>query len=111
MTELANKRCIPCEGGVPTLSTDEIRDKLAQLTDWRVNDTHTQIFKVFEFKNYGRTMAFANAVAYIAMREGHHPELNVSYNRCVVHYTTHAVDGLTENDFICAAKVDQLAQL
>lgn len=111
MNDLAKKHCIPCEGGVPALSNDEIREQLTQLPDWDVNDSHTQIYKTFTFKNYGRTMAFVNAVAYLSMREGHHPDLTVRYNQCVVHYTTHAVDGLTENDFICAAKIEQLQQL
>jgi 4a-hydroxytetrahydrobiopterin dehydratase len=66
------------------------------------------IRREFRFKNFYETMAFVNAVAWISHREDHHPELELGYNRCVVHYSTHAIGGLSENDFICAARVDAL---
>jgi len=69
----------------------------------------TQIRKTYRFKNYYETMAFVNAVVWVAHREDHHPDLEVGYNRCTVRYSTHAVGGLSENDFICAAKVEALA--
>ena len=73
---------------------------------WEVIDS--VLVKTFSFKNYYRTMAFVNAVAFIAHAEDHHPDLEVSYNKCVVRYSTHSVGGLSENDFICAAKIDAL---
>jgi len=71
----------------------------------------TQIRKTYRFKNYYETMAFVNAVVWVAHREDHHPDLEVGYNRCTVRYSTHAVGGLSENDFICAAKCDALSDL
>lgn len=104
--DLAAKRCKPCEGGTPPLRRDEVDRFLAPLAGWEEADG--AIGKRFEFKNYYQTMAFVNAVAWIAHTEGHHPDLEVSYRSCRVRYTTHAVAGLSENDFICAAKVEAL---
>jgi 4a-hydroxytetrahydrobiopterin dehydratase len=105
-TELAAKRCAPCEGGTPPLGKEEIGLYLAGLEGWKAGDG--EIVKRFEFRNYHETISFVNAVAWIAHRENHHPDLQVSYRRCRVRYSTHAVGGLSENDFICAAKVDSL---
>ncbi len=106
MSDLALKKCIPCEGGTRPLDDAAAKNYLAQLPGWeKVNQ---EIFKVFIFKNYYETMAFVNAVAFIANREDHHPDLEVSYKTCKVSYTTHAIKGLSENDFICAAKVNDL---
>jgi 4a-hydroxytetrahydrobiopterin dehydratase len=80
----------------------------AQVAGWSLNDAGTRISKTYQFKNYYQTMAFVNAVAWVAHHEDHHPDMEVSWNRCVVRYTTHAINGLSENDFICAAKVDRL---
>ncbi|CAH1083871.1 4a-hydroxytetrahydrobiopterin dehydratase [Candidatus Nitrotoga sp. 1052] len=104
--DLANKKCKPCEGGIQPLPQDKINILIKQLDGWAQRD-HT-IGKVFDFKNYYQTMAFVNAVAWLSHREDHHPDLNVSYNKCHVEYSTHAINGLSENDFICAAKVDAL---
>lgn len=105
-SDLRARHCIPCEGGTPPLGEEEVGKLLAGLDGWdRVNGA---ISKLFLFKNYGQTIAFVNAVAWIAQRENHHPELRVGYNTCRVGYTTHAIGGLSENDFICAAKVDGL---
>ncbi|MCC5793201.1 MAG: 4a-hydroxytetrahydrobiopterin dehydratase [Chromatiales bacterium] len=107
--ELGSRRCKPCEGGVPPLSADEAqRLKSALHGDWRISADGKALERNCEFTGYYRTMAFVNAVAWIAHVEAHHPDLEVSYRRCVVRWSTHAVDGLTENDFICAAKVDRL---
>ena len=84
------------------------------LTGWtstfsmQVNNDNTEITKELSFKNYYKTMAFVNAIAWMAHQENHHPDLEVSYNKCVVRYSTHAINGLSENDFICAAKIDQI---
>lgn len=76
--------------------------------DWSVSDDGREISRSFSFPAYSRTLGFANAVAWIAIQEGHHPELVVNYGSCEVRWSTHAIDGLSDNDFICAAKVDQL---
>ena len=104
--DLAAKRCKPCEGGTPPLGKGEVERLLVPLPGWEHLDG--SIVKRFEFKNYYQTMAFVNAVAWIAHTEDHHPDLEVSYRVCRVRYSTHAVGGLSENDFICAAKVEGL---
>jgi 4a-hydroxytetrahydrobiopterin dehydratase len=107
--DLARRKCKPCEGGVSPLTADETAMLLGQLKGWR-HDAGV-ITKTYEFKNYYQTMAFVNAVAWMAHREDHHPDMTVGYNRCRVDYSTHAIGGLSENDFICAAKVDALFEL
>lgn len=77
--------------------------------DWTVSEDGLKISRRFEFPAYSRTLAFANAVAWIAITEGHHPVMTVSYGSCHVSYTTHAINGLSDNDFICASKIDRLA--
>jgi 4a-hydroxytetrahydrobiopterin dehydratase len=106
---LADRRCKPCEGGVPALGRAEITAALAELhPEWRLAEDGRSITRRFGFPAYSRTLAFANAVAWIAISEGHHPELIVNYDACEVRWTTHAIDGLSDNDFICAAKTDRL---
>lgn len=91
------------------LQPDQARELLIALhDDWSLSDDGLEISRRFEFPAYSRTLAFANAVAWIAISEGHHPVLTVSYGSCDVSYTTHAIDGLSDNDFICAAKIDRL---
>ena len=104
--DLAAKRCKPCEGGTSPFVKEEVERYLISLAGWEYIDA--SIVKLFEFKNYYQTMAFVNAVAWIAHSEDHHPKLEVSYRSCRVCYSTHAIGGLSENDFICAAKVDTL---
>jgi len=108
-SNLTGKQCKPCEGGVPPLTKTEAASLLQQLDGW--NQLDTAINKTFEFKNYYHTMAFVNAVAWLSHRENHHPDLLVEYNKCRVQYSTHAIKGLSENDFICAAKVDALFRI
>ncbi|NIR32657.1 MAG: 4a-hydroxytetrahydrobiopterin dehydratase [Gammaproteobacteria bacterium] len=108
MSELTQKHCVPCEGGTPALEADQARELLAHLDDWTLNENATEISRTFKLKNFHETMEFVNALAWIAHREDHHPNLEVGYNRCRVRYSTHAIGGLSENDFICAAKVDAL---
>ncbi len=103
-TSLETKHCKPCEGGTPPLSSEKITELLKQIEGWDLFDR--LIGKVYNFKNYYQTMAFVNAVAWISHREDHHPDMIVSYNKCRVEYSTHAIGGLSENDFICAAKID-----
>lgn len=107
--DLATKQCKPCEGGMPPLTPSEITTLLPQLEGWQLLDQ--RIWKTYDFKNYYQTMAFVNAAAWVSHREDHHPDITVGYNKCRVEYTTHAVNGLSENDFICAAKVDALFKI
>ena len=108
-TDLARQKCKPCEGGVAPLKPQAIAQLLQQLDGWEYKGS--VITKTFEFKNYYQTMAFVNAVAWISHREDHHPDMTVGYDRCKVDYSTHAIGGLSENDFICAAKLDALFSL
>lgn len=107
--DLAKSKCKPCEGGVTPLNADEVAKLLKQLNGW----AHEQgvIAKTYAFTNYYQTMAFVNAAAWISHREDHHPDITVGYNQCRVSYVTHAIHGLSENDFICAAKLDALFDL
>lgn len=109
MSDLTTRKCKPCEGGVDPLVPAEAERLLRQLSGWALEGGG--IAKSYSFKNHHQTMAFVNAVAWISHREDHHPDLNVGYNACRVSYRTHAIDGLSENDFICAAKVDALFEL
>jgi len=106
---LDTKKCLACEGGVDALTPMEAEVLLKQLEPgWHLNEKATEIQRTFNFKNYYETMAFVNAIAWMAHEENHHPDLSVHYNHCVVKYNTHAIQGLSENDFICAAKIDKL---
>jgi 4a-hydroxytetrahydrobiopterin dehydratase len=106
---LTDKKCKPCEGGVAALAAGEIAELLKLLDGWQLVDG--VIAKTYRFENYHEVMAFVNAGAWISHREGHHPDLEVGYNQCRVRYSTHAIGGLSESDFICAAKVDALFKL
>ncbi len=102
---LSERSCVPCEGGTPPLSQEKIDRLLPSLDGWA--QTGAEISKAFQFRNYYETMAFVNATAWISHRENHHPDLEVGYRTCRVRYTTHAIGGLSENDFICAAKIER----
>ncbi len=108
MSELSNRSCVVCVKGGPALTTQHAAELLREIPGWELPSETQTIRRTLRFKNFHETMAFVNALAWIAHREDHHPDLTVSYNRCVVHYRTHAVDGLSENDFICAAKINAL---
>jgi 4a-hydroxytetrahydrobiopterin dehydratase len=108
MTDLKQQRCAPCEGGVDPLNRRAAENLLPQAKSWRLNDAANEISRTFAFKNFHETMAFVNALAWIANREDHHPDLEVGYKRCHVRYSTHAIKGLSMNDFICAAKINDL---
>ena len=107
--DLAKGKCKPCEGGVPPLDDDAVANMLKQLDGWSL--VGHAIVKTYRFKNYYETMAFVNAAAWISHREDHHPDLAVGFNQCTASYSTHAIGGLSENDFICAAKLDALFAL
>ncbi len=109
MSDLTQKRCKPCEGGVAPLSKPEAEALMKQLhADWKLDEDGKSIRRERKFKNFYHTMSFVNAVAHIANTEDHHPDLEVGYGYCRIKFNTHAIGGLSENDFICAAKVDAL---
>lgn len=108
LTDLAGKRCKACDDKTGKLTDPQSEALLRTLPGWSLDGG--EILKTYSFKNFYETMAFVNAVAWIAHREDHHPDLTVSYNKCVVRFSTHSVGGLSENDFICAAKVETLSR-
>ena len=109
MNELARKKCKPCEGGVAPLTPEQVRPMLKGLQGWEPEGK--AIAKTFKFGNYYETMAFVNAAAWVSHREDHHPDMLVKWGECRVSYWTHAIGGLSENDFICAAKLDALFEI
>lgn len=110
MNNLTKKHCVSCEGGDPPLPDEKEDELLKQVSDWNLlrDGTH-KIRKQFKFKNFKESMAFVNKVADLAESEGHHPDINIVWNKVNLDLFTHAVGGLSENDFIMAAKIDKLA--
>jgi len=107
VSELAGRKCKPCEGGTPPLTRAKALELLEQLSPaWKLTSDAQALRREFAFRDFYRTMSFVNALAHIANIEDHHPDLEVGYNYCRVTFTTHAIRGLSENDFILAAKVD-----
>ncbi len=109
MTDLSGKRCKPCEGGVAPLKPQEIDTLLKQIPGW--DYAGGVITRTYAFQDYYQAVAFVNATAWISHREDHHPDITLGYQQCRVEYTTHAIGGLSQNDFICAAKIDALFDL
>jgi len=105
---LDNKHCKPCEGGIEKFSREQALALMPQLKDWHLNAEATELSKRFEFKGFQKVMFFVNAVAWIAQQEMHHPDIKFGYNYCEIVFTTHAISGLSENDFICVAKINGL---
>ncbi|MCK7594946.1 4a-hydroxytetrahydrobiopterin dehydratase [Pseudomarimonas salicorniae] len=105
---LASSHCTPLKGSEHRLSDADLKSALAALPGWSLDDSGERIRREFAFDDYYRTLAFVNALAYIAHREDHHPDLGVHYNRCVVEFSTHDCGGVTRNDLICAAKASAL---
>ncbi|MHB8622339.1 MAG: 4a-hydroxytetrahydrobiopterin dehydratase [Sulfuricaulis sp.] len=108
MTDLKNQSCKPSAPGTPPMSRDRAADLIQKTPGWSLNPAASEISRTFKFKNYYETMAFVNALAWVAHREDHHPDIEVGYNRCHVRFSTHTVKGLSENDFIGAAKLNAL---
>lgn len=108
--DLSQKHCVPCEGGVPPIEPDQAREMLRELEGWRLSDDGKMILRRFEFRGFFRTMAFINAMAYVVNHENHHPDFSAGYNYCEIGFTTHAIGGLSENDFICAARINALLE-
>lgn len=108
MTELAQQHCISPKQGLQALDGAEVEQQLERLEGWAFERDKPAITREFRFNDFYQTIAFVNAIAWIANQQDHHPDLEVGYNRCRVHYTTHAVDGVSMNDVICAARIDAL---
>lgn len=104
--DISNRHCQPCEGGIPQLTVEAAAGLLRELPGWTLLDQ--QLGKTFSFSNHYEAMTFVNAIAWVSHRENHHPELTVGYKDVRVRYWTHAIGGLSENDFICAAKLEKL---
>jgi len=104
--ELHKKKCVPCESGGTPMPDREVRDNLARLDGWQLDGK--KIRREFVFKDFLEAMTFVNRIAGVAEQEGHHPDLHIHWNRVVVELWTHSIGGLSENDFILAAKIDLL---
>ena len=108
-SDLSSKHCESCEGIGTALTPEQVTHLMTQLADdWSTQKESKEIKRSFSFKNFYETMAFVNAIAWIANVENHHPDLEVGYNYCHIRFSTHALKGLSHNDFICAAKIDKL---
>jgi 4a-hydroxytetrahydrobiopterin dehydratase len=110
VSDLSARSCKPCEGGVAPLTGAKAQELMRELAQpWQLAADARSIRREFKFRDFYRTMSFVNALAHVANIEDHHPDLEVGYNYCRVLFTTHAIGGLSENDFICAAKIDRIA--
>lgn len=105
---LASKKCIPCEVGGVALTEGEARQFLAQVEGWDLEKDATQIEKEYRFKDFAEALTFVQAIGQVAESEGHHPDIDFGWGRVHVRLTTHSMKGLSENDFIVAAKIDAL---
>jgi len=108
MMDLTQKKCVPCKAGTPPLEEAKVNEMLKETSTWTLKEGH--LYKKFKFKNFIESMGFINKIAEIAENEGHHPDFCVHYNRVEVELWTHAINGLSENDFIVAAKIDRLSK-
>jgi len=106
VSELARKSCVPCKGGTPPLTTTEIAPLIGQVKGWAVEREH-HLRKTFHFKDFKATLEFVNRVGAIAEQEGHHPDISFGWGKATIEIWTHKIDGLTESDFILAAKIDE----
>jgi len=103
---LTEKKCKPCEGGVPPLTEDQANELLKQIPEWTIKDGH--VYRQFKFKDFKEAISFVNKVAEIAEQEQHHPNIKINYNKVSIELYTHAINGLSENDFILPAKIDEI---
>ncbi len=111
MTDLTNKKCSPCEGGVVPFDITEIHKYQKKIDGWNVSKNKKNIYfleKKFDFKNFLESQKFVNEVGIISEAEGHHPDINFGWGYAKIYITTHAIEGLSENDFILAAKIDKI---
>ena len=106
--KLSQKKCEPCSGKTPKLNFEETSKYLSELNSWSINDKQEMIFKKFKFNTFNKALDFANKVGEIAENESHHPDLSLGWGYCLVMIHTHAIKGLSVNDFVLAAKIDEL---
>ena len=110
MTSLSQQRCTPVNKRDAVLNEDQIKKYLKELNNlWLTDKENSNISREFKFKNYYETIAFVNAIAWIVHDQDHHPDLKVNYNHCHITFTTHSITGLSVNDFICAAKINEIS--
>ena len=107
MTELAQKTCVPCRGGVPPLRGTDLQRLADQVPEWKVVEEH-HIERTFEFSNFREALGFTNRVGELAEEQGHHPDIYLAWGKAGIKIWTHKIDGLTESDFVMAAKIDAL---
>jgi len=107
MNDLASKNCVPCRGGVPALAGKELEALAKQVPEWKVVDGH-HIVRLFKFPNFVQALGFVNKVGELAEQQGHHPDILLAWGKAEITTWTHAINGLTESDFILAAKIDKL---
>jgi 4a-hydroxytetrahydrobiopterin dehydratase len=108
MEDLAKKRCVPCEGGTPPLPSERVKELLALLPGWQLQEG--KLVRRFRFRDHYQAVAFVNAVAWVSHTQDHHPLVELGYNTVQLTYWTHAIGGLSENDFICAARINGLME-
>ena len=108
--DLAAKTCVPCRGGVPTLTEAEARELVTNTPSWRLDENATRLYRRFEFEDFKKAIEFVNRVAEIAEEQGHHPDIAIHWNKIDLTLWTHKIGGLHENDFILAAKIDRLLE-
>jgi 4a-hydroxytetrahydrobiopterin dehydratase len=109
MSKLSTRHCTALPKGTPALDSAAARRLLSELDSaWAISSDGSELVREFKFADFYRTMSFVNAIAHVANVEDHHPDLEIGYSRCKVRYSTHSVGGLSDNDFICAAKIDAL---
>ena len=107
MSELADRQCVPCRGGVPPLKGDEVRGLLGRLADWQAVSEH-HLLKTYRFQDFSEALAFVNRVGELSEEQGHHPDICFGWGKAEISIWTHKIDGLTESDFVLAAKIDKL---
>lgn len=106
--DLAQKKCVPCEGGTMPLTIQELETLMKELANWKLSSDAKKISRHFTFKNFAEALSFTNKVGACAEAEGHHPDLTLGWGRVGIELTTHAIGGLSVNDFIVAAKIDKI---
>ena len=109
MADLASRDCVPCRGGVPPMTSDEVQDLAKQLDGWEVVEDH-HLRKTYTFRDFKRALDFVNRVGRLAEEQGHHPDICFGWGRAEVRVWTHKIDGLSESDFILAAKIDKVTK-
>lgn len=105
---LAQKKCVPCEAGTPPLSSSKVGELLREVPNWELNEKG-KLARRFKFKDFGESLSFVNKVGNLAEKENHHPDIKIVYNRVTLELITHNIGGLSENDFVMAAKISEIS--